>query len=139
MEEKLGYGPCISDEEYDRLIVELHSHLPAMPGKEEDRQVRQKALNFAIDHRLGINFPQEKRARLWNIAERMEGKRLKLAAKHFLGGLFRRSRIDPELAKNANLLTGFMVEAYSEVLDERELRRFFGLEGGEQPSLPIDR
>jgi hypothetical protein len=32
-----------------------------------------------------------------------------------------------------------MVDAFAEVLDEDELRQFFELEPGEQPTLPVDR
>ena len=139
MENNLKNGPHLSDEEYDRLIVELHSNVPAMPDKQEYRQVRLKELNLAIDHRLGVDFPQEKRDKLWDAAERVEAKRIKLAAKYFFSGLFSRSRIGPGLINKSDWLTRFMVDAYSEVLDERELRCFFGLDEGERPSLPIDR
>jgi len=126
--ENLRNGPRLSDEEYDRLIVELHSNLPAMPGKEEYRQVRLKELNLAIDHRLGIDFPQEKRAKLWHAAERVEAKRIKLAAQFFFRGLFSKSRRNPALINKSDWLTRFMIDAYSEVLDEQELKYFFGLD-----------
>jgi len=123
----LGYGPCLSDEEYDHKIVELHSALPPIPSRDEDRIIRRKELNLAIDHRLGVDFPEPKREKLWHIAEEVDNKRIRMSSKYLLRSLFSKSRADSQILKNADWLTKFMIDAYSKVLNDRELQSFFGL------------
>lgn len=138
MADDLGYGKRLSDEEYDRRIIELHRHAPSMPSREEDAKIRREELNLLIDYRLGVAFPQHKREALWEIAQRVEKKRLWLGLKYGLRQLFSRRTLPKNLPKQANALAGLMVDEYSSVLNERELRSFFELEPGEKASLPID-
>lgn len=107
-----------------------------MPGRGEDRELRRAELDLAIDHRLGRDFPKERRERLWEVAQDVERRRLRLIGKHLLGRMLRRRQPGPE--KAANRLAGWMVDHYAEVLDERELEAFFELGGG-KPALPFDR
>lgn len=133
----LGHGPRLTDEEYDRRVVRLQQSLPPMPTREQEHRARQQQLNLAIDHRLGADFPQDRRDALWAIMERVEKRRLRLAARYALRFLFRRSHVPAGLANRAQGLAGFMVEAFAEVLNEQELQSFFGLEPGERPHLPL--
>jgi len=135
--EQFDYGPRLSDEEYDRRIVKLQSHLPPMPSSEQERAVRHQELELAINHRLGINFPKERREALWVIKENVERNRFLLNFKYFVHRLFDRSATPKDLPDDAHGIAGFMVDSYSEVLDEIELCSFFGLEKGEHPSLPL--
>jgi len=130
---KLNYGPRLSDEEYERKIVELHRGLPPMPTKEQDRDVRRQELELAIDHRLGRDFPPERREALWAAKERVEKKRLWLGVKFVFRKLMPKS-----LAKSVDALAGYMVDEYAKVLSKDELNSFFGLREGERPTLPID-
>jgi len=131
----LGHGPRLSGEEYDRRVVQLHEGGPPVPSRGEDRDLRRAELDLAIDHRLGRDFPAERRERLWEVAQDVERRRLRLIGKHLLGRVLRRR--EPGPAKAANRLAGWMVDHYAEVLDERELEAFFEL-GGEEPRLPVD-
>ena len=70
MPEKINHGPRLTDEEYEKKMIELHRDLPPMPSEEQDRQVRRMALDLAIDHRLGRDFPPERRELLWAIQQR---------------------------------------------------------------------
>jgi hypothetical protein len=133
MQEELNHGPRLTVEEYERKIIELHSGLPPMPTKDQDRQVRQMELNLAIDHRLGRDFPPERREALWNIQQRVEKKRLWLALKYPVRRFFAKS-----LARDAQGLAGFLVDAYAKVLTQSELKSFFDLQKGQRPALPID-
>ena len=137
MTEVFDYGKRLSDEEYDQCIVELQSGIPPMPSKEQQRDLRQRELELAINHRLGINFPKEKRESLWKIMEKVERKRARLAISYALRKLFGRSRIPRSLSNKALGLAGYMVEQFSEVLTEDELHRFFDLEKNEKPALPL--
>lgn len=132
--EDLGHGPRLSGEEYDRRIVLLHTGAPELPSREEDRKLRRAALDLAIDHRLGQDFPKERRDALWEVQQAVERRRLWLAAKYLLGRLFGRRR--PPL-KGANKLAGWMVDHFGEVLDAAELESFFDLRGSE-PGVPFD-
>lgn len=127
------HGPRLSDAEYDRRIVALHEGQPAMPTREQDRAIRRRELDLAIDHRLGTAFPQEKRDALWNIQERVEKKRARLAIKSVFRGLLAKG-----LARDAQAAAAFLIEEYGKVLTRPELESFFGFENGTPPSLPVD-
>lgn len=133
MNKAINHGPRLSDEEYDRLIVELHGNLPANPTKAQDRQTRRQELDLAIDHRLGRNFPHSRREALWAIQERIERKRIKLIFKYILKRVFSKS-----LAREAQGLAGYLVDEYAKVLNNIELENFFGTEEARRPALPID-
>lgn len=133
MAEDLSYGPRLTDDEYERKIVELHRGLPPMPTKEQDRELRRRELELAIDHRLGRDFPPERREALWAIKQRMEKQRLRLGLKFLLKKLFGKS-----IAEDAQGLVGYMVDEYGKVLSKSELKNFFNLKEGERPTLPID-
>ena len=127
------HGPRLSDEEYERRIVELHRGRPPMPDADEDRRLRRQELELAIDHRLGANFPPDRREALWAVRERVERQRLRLGVAHLARRLLPRW-----LAGRAQGLAGAMVQEYATVLNPHELRSFFSLAEGEAPALPID-
>jgi hypothetical protein len=133
MPEEFDYGPRLTDEEYERRVVDLQRQLPRLPGRDLDAQVRRRQLDLAIDHRLGCNFPQERREALWAIQQDVERRRLRLAFKYFVRKVFRKA-----LVKDAQALAGYVVDEYAKVLTEAELRSFFGLRKGERPALPVD-
>jgi hypothetical protein len=135
MSADLGYGPRLSDEEYDRAIVTLHEKLPAMPTREEDRTARRTELDLAIDHRLGRRFPQAKRDALWQVVQRVERRRLRLIGRHLVSRVLPFGRRERERAGQG--LAGVLVEQFSQVLSDRELESFFEL-AGSPPSLPVD-
>jgi hypothetical protein len=129
----LGYGPRLTDLEYDRKIIGLYSGLPTAPAKELVRSLRRQELDLAIDHRLGINFPVDRREALWQIQKRVEKKRLRLAFKYFFRKLFTGWFI-----RDVRNLTNFIVDEYAKVLTKVELESFFEFEEGRRPALPID-
>jgi len=107
--------------------------MPPMPTPEQDRELRRRQLDLSIDYRLGRDFPQERRAALWEIQQRVEKKRLRLALWHLL------RRLAPgRLAGAANGLAGYLVDEYAKVLSKPELKRHFDLPEGTRPALPID-
>jgi hypothetical protein len=95
--------------------------------------VRRRELELAIDHRLGRDFPLERREALWAAKERVEKKRLRLGVKFLVKRLFAKN-----VNKEAQGLAGYMVDEYAKVLNAAELESFFGLKKGERPELPID-
>lgn len=133
MPEVPDYGTRLTDDEYDRRIVELYRGMPPMPGPEEDRALRRRALDLAIDHRLGRDFPQSRREALWVASERVESRRIWLGLKYMLGRL-----LWPVRRRHAEALTNALAAEYSKVLTRPELEQFLGLEKGQRPVLPID-
>lgn len=138
MVKDLGYDECISGKEYDRRIAELHRHASPMPSKEEDREIRRKELNLAIDHRLGVKFPQNRRDQLWEVMEHVERKRLWLGLKYVFKKMLIRKALSKGLVHKANGLAEIMVDEFGKILNTQELYHFFQLKPGEHPSLPVD-
>lgn len=133
VQEAPDYGPRLTDAEYERRLFELHRSLPPMPTRAQDAEVRRRELEIAIDHRLGRDFPAERRAALWAVQRGIDKKRLRLALRHLVRRLFPR-----HLVRGAQALAGYAVDEYAKVLSGPELRRFLDLEEGEQPVLPVD-
>lgn len=133
MPEELDYGPRLTDDEYEQRIIELHRGLPPLPTKAQDAAIRRRELELAIDHRLGRNFPPERREALWAVQQRIEKRRLRLGFRHLLRRLF-----GPPLAHDAQRLAGYVVDEYATVLSGPELERFLGVSKGHRPALPID-
>lgn len=127
------YGQRMSDDEYERRILGLYHSLPPLPSPDQDRDVRRQELDLAIDHRLGRNFPEERRSALWAVQQRVEKKRLRLGMKY----LFRRltARF---FARDAQSLAGYAADEYAKVLSPEELKRFLDLKNDEPPALPVD-
>ena len=133
MSNDINHGPRLTDEEYDKRIIKLHSELPPELTKEQDRQIRRQELELAINHRLGRNFPPHRREALWDAQQRVEKKRLKLIFKYLLRRFFAKS-----LARDAQGLAGYLIDEYAKVLNKTELENFFGTEEARRPALPID-
>ena len=128
-----GYGPRLSDEDYEQRLVKLYESLPAMPDRREEEKVRRQELELKIDNRLGSEFPAHLREVLWNIQCDIEKRRLRLAGKYLLKRLFSRG-----IAKDADGLVNGMVDEYAQVLSKADLERFFDLKEGKRPALPIE-
>ena len=128
MPQRNDYGPRLTDEEYDRAVVDLERGLRPMPTREEDRARRRRALDLAIDHRLGRSFPPARREALWAASRRVESKRIWIALQYLLGSLTGRRA-------HAEALTRALAREYGKVLTPAELEQFFG---GASLALPID-
>ena len=127
----LNFGPRLSNDEYQRKVVELHSVLPPLPTRAQDELTRRRELDLAIDYRLGREFPHQRRDALWAIQQRVESKRLRLSVKHWLAAIFGQSA-----HARAEGVAGYMISEYSKVLSEAEVASFFDLPPGQPPRLP---
>jgi hypothetical protein len=126
MPEAPDHGPRLTDDEYERRIVALRQGLPPMPTKAADEALRRRELELAIDHRLGRDFPRERRDALWTLQQRIEKKRLRLGVRHLWRRLFRRPPV-----RDGQGLAGYAVDEYAKVLSGPELERFLGVPGGQ--------
>lgn len=133
MNKDLGYGPLLSDEEYQQKIIALIKELPPAPSREQDRRHRRKQLELAINQRLGLGYPPHKREALWTIQQRVEKMRLRLILKYLLRKVFRRS-----LVRDVQGIAAFLVEEYATVLNQAELESYFGEAEARSPALPIE-
>lgn len=133
MKDASYHGSHLTDEEYERRIHKLYSGLPSMPTKEQEMKVRHLELELAIDHRLGVDFPKERREALWAIQQRVEKKRLQLAFRY----LFRRF-FAKRLVRDTHGLANYLIDEYAKVLTKTELESFFQFQDGVRPVLPID-
>ena len=133
MNTELDHGVCLSGEEYDKRIVDLHENLPPTLSPNMERQVRRQEMDIAIDYRLGCNFPKHRRDQLWEVQEQLEKRRVRLMFKY----LFRRF-FSKVLARRAQDLAGYLVDEYAKVLSREELEKYFGKDEARDPALPID-
>jgi|GEM_PF-1142922 hypothetical protein len=133
MQPEPEYGPRLSDEEYERQILSLYSSLPPSPSPDQDREVRRQELQLTIDHRLGRDFPAERRSAVWAVRERVEKRRLRLGLRYLL-----RQFIAKVLVQDAWTLAGYAAEEYAKVLSPQEVKRFLDLKGDEPATLPVD-
>jgi len=129
MPQTCPHGPRLTDEEYDRAIVDLHRGMSPMPTRDEDRARRRRALDLAIDHRLGRNFAQERREALWKASERVNSKRIWIGLSYLIRSL-------AGGRAHAEALTKALGRQYSKVLTPPELEQFLG---PAPLTLPIDR
>jgi len=93
-----------------------------MPTKEQDRDVRRRELELAIDHRLGRDFSPKRREALWAVKEGVEKRRLWLGVKFLVNKLF-----DKNINREAQGMAAYMVDEYAKVLTKEEVKSFFGL------------
>jgi hypothetical protein len=125
------YGPTLSTEEHERRLVALHSALPPVPTRAQRTATRRAELELAIDRRLGVGFPQDRREALWAVAERVERRRLGLVLLYLL-----RRLVPGLLPRGARSLARFLVRDYGKVLTPDELVAFFGEDEVRNPDLP---
>jgi hypothetical protein len=133
MSKSLDYGSRLTQQEYQRKIAELYLNSSSVSAEDRKQAIRRRELDLTIDHRLGCDFPKERRDALWAIQEQVEKRRFRLAFKY----LFRRFFVK-RVERDAQGLAHFLVEEYAKVLTPEELQQYFNLRPGEPPVLPID-
>ena len=58
------HGPRLTQAEYERRILALNASGPAMPTRAQEEALRQGEMSLLIDYHLGIDFPEDRRARV---------------------------------------------------------------------------
>jgi hypothetical protein len=123
-----AHGERLSGREYDRRIVALYAGLPPHPPKDVQRRLLRLELDLAIDHRLGVDFPLERRRALWEIRERVERRRKRLVFQ-LLSNIVRTGSLE----RAAERLARDTMAAYGRVLTPSELESFFGDSVSDEP------
>lgn len=124
----------ISRASYEQQVVALYRERPPILDKQAQFALRRREFDLTIDHRLGLDFPPQRREALWNIQQKIEKKRLRLAlwwlVKIFSSRLF---------YGKANQIGDFAYDEYAKVLTKEELQMFFELKENERPVLPLEK
>mgnify|MGYP000132337155 FL=1 len=63
----MNHGRRLTSGEFDRLIVALHNHMPENPDDDDLKALARREFEAVINHRLGEQFPMERREILWEI------------------------------------------------------------------------
>jgi len=119
--DSLGHGRRLTREEYDRAIVALYESVQDQGiVRPADTGLRRAELDLNIDLRLGVDFPADRRERMWGIQQRIEERRIRLLARSLFGRMLpwvRRTRVDG--------LVEALLSEYSQVLTGEEMRAYF--------------
>ncbi|MGA3077982.1 MAG: hypothetical protein ABSG56_30435 [Bryobacteraceae bacterium] len=124
-EEFNKYGRRLTGQEYDKAIIALYTGLKPDYSEREFMEIRRKEINLQIDHRLGVDFPPEKRETVWEVIAGLEKKRIGMALGVMVRqALGRKVDINAELAKVADE----MIAKTGRILDKEDMVRFLGPE-----------
>lgn len=114
----MNHGRRLTQREYEQAIVDLHT---AAPDRSGEARTRRRELDLTIDHRLGVDFPAERREALWRIQQRVEARRARLAAWWLV------SLIAPRLLnRRASRVSSFVLDEYAKALTPEEMQAYFG-------------
>lgn len=70
------YGRKIDAQEYKQRVIALYEMPPTKPYKSKSANFRRHELDLTIDHRLGVDFPIERREALWRAQQRLNRRQL---------------------------------------------------------------
>lgn len=131
------YGTRLTERQYEQSVSKLYRQaaesLPSALPQEIEETLKAKEFSLAIDHRLGVNFPIEKREALWSAKQRVEKQRIRL-----IGRFIKNSILKREFADGMEIVLDQMKKEFSKVLTDEELQAFMELEDGETPVGLID-
>ena len=111
------YGPKITREQYERIVLDLNASLPPMSTPEQERALRRGELNAMIDRKLGVSFPDDKREQLFEAQQKASSRLLWNLAKGFLS-----NPLDPSAGIVKPLVRGFYA-----VLSRDEMVEYFDM------------
>lgn len=112
----MNYGRKLTQREYERAVVDLYAKLPKL----NEEQLLHDELNLTIDHRLGVDFPEYRREKLWQIQKKIESERLRI----LMGSVILKF-IPSQIKKRSNLLASFVLAEYAKVLSPEEMKDYF--------------
>jgi hypothetical protein len=112
-----SHGRKLTQKEFEYSITKLFE------GHEEINSdlIERKELELTIDYRLGINFPKERRDKLWLVHKKIENKRKYILANSLITNLLTHIIGDYKVSK----LIRYMLKEYSQVLSTDEMNDFF--------------
>jgi hypothetical protein len=123
----------ISEQEFERKMMELVRRTPPLPSPEEDERFRRAEFDLLVDHRLGVEFPADRREQLWAVHQRANNRRIGMVFRRLLSAL-----VPGRDAADMRALVDRTAPLYATVLSQGELERFLGVPAGQRPALPVD-
>ncbi len=116
----MDYGKKLTGEEYDREVIRLHVELPPVPIQKVEYKTECSEMDLWIDYKLGVDFPEEKRVKLWEIQKEVKRKLYRLIPKYYFLKLFRKC-----IDKDINDLTKYLYREFKTVLTQEEFNEYF--------------
>lgn len=110
------YGRKLTQSEYQSAICALYLDNPGS----DPTVLRRKELELTIDHKLGLEFPAERRDRLWDIQQRIEKRRIRLLASSLLVRLW-----SGLLPRRFTKLLDFVYAEHRKELSDQEFMMYF--------------
>ena len=134
----LSCGPRLSEAKYTQKLFELYerSAIAVKTEKTSESVTERNAmqeLELHIDYKLGVSFPEEKRALIRALHRKVQQCRKDIVASLTSGEMSTDS-----FATEMEQLQQWMVQDYSEILNTGELKSFLDIEPGAAPLIPID-
>ena len=131
------FAPRLSTDEYQQAVAALYrraaeGQLPAGPGGVE-QAIKDAEFELAIDHKLGTNFPSDRRTALVEAKRKAEKQRLRLVQR-----FIQKSIKEKAFASGMQVWLEQMADAFAKVLSPEELSAFLELHEGEKPVFPIE-
>lgn len=127
------YGRCLTTREFEIAVSNLLSEhsaswkTPGMPtGKEEQQWIREER-ELLMDHRLGLDFPRERRDAMHAAWMEVDAQRVSLFFKQLATSLFKNRKPSyDEVTQDNNVLVDFIVKKFGDVLDKEDVTRLLG-------------
>jgi len=120
------YGRKIPAGEYEQRLVKLYQDAALrMPSHADQRiadELKLAEFHLVIEHRLGQDFPQDKRQALWAAKQRVEstGVALEDPRRRIV------THVDPTLHGSHSMLEGLRDE-FEKILSSEDLRQLMGI------------
>lgn len=116
-----SYGPRLSFREYEQRMIALHDD-SRWSGPRGDAMIRRQELELSIDHKLGLNFPKDRRDALWKAQQRVHRRHVPVLLTSILGKAFGSKKpLDEALAR-------LVQREYGRVLEPDELTALLDIE-----------
>lgn len=119
------HGIRLTRREFEDAIANLYQR------EADEEAIQRRELDLTIEYRLGTQFPADRREQLWQVHQRIEKYRLRLAAKWLAGVVVAKWR-----RRQGTRMAQVVINEYAKVLTPEELIMYFGSDEVGNPSLP---
>lgn len=82
------YGQKLDAREYQRRVLELYERPGQLLTGRQQTMLRRRELELTIDHKLGVDFPLERREALWKAQQRLHRRHVPVLLLWLVGKAF---------------------------------------------------
>ena len=129
----MDHGPRLTLDEFQGRVAALQETIEPDASHADYRRLEREEFDLTVDHRLGADFPAERREALWIVHDRMRRRPLRT-----LWWALKRRLRPGAVRDQAHTLAQEVIDAYGTVLDQDELTMWFGEDEVAHPDLPVD-